>query len=362
MTSPRRVTAPFTRGRGERSAQPGPLALRLATPACLALLVACAPAARPIAPAEAAPRVDDPLAQLALEGRALAPLMTSELGRAFVASAAGLERPGPLALSVDAQGRVLTRAAVARLPAGERATSRAATPAEEQAFFYATRYGTPLAYARALDLLGQAGVRPAPGQRLADYGFGGLGQLRMLALLGFTATGIDADTQLGELYADAQGPYARGAVRVLIGSYPADPTLAREVHDLDVFLAKNTLKKGVIHPDRTPGKPEWRLELGVDDQAFLAAVHDALKPGGRFLIYNICPRPTPEGQPFVPWSDGRSPFTREQFGRAGFTVKAFDADDTAFVRTMGHLLRWDVDEQFDLQNNLSVLYTLVERR
>ncbi|MFZ5446894.1 MAG: class I SAM-dependent methyltransferase [Myxococcota bacterium] len=326
------------------------------------LLAACAAPVRPTPPLEVAPAVEDPLEQLALEGRALTPLMKSELGRAFVASASQLERPGPRSLFVDARGRVVTATKLEALPADERATFRAASPREQETFFYNTNHGTPLAYARAIDLLGQDGVPAGEGRRLADFGFGNVGQLRMLAQLGFSATGIDVNPQLGELYADAQGPYARGAVKVLIGRYPVEPALVGEVHDLDVFIAKNTLKKGYIHPDRPPGRPEWVIHLGVDDDTFLKTIHDALAPGGRFLIYNICPAPTPEGQPFVTWSDGRSPFTREQYARAGFKVKAFDVDDTEFVRTMGHLLRWDVGEDpFDLQHDLSVLYTLLER-
>jgi hypothetical protein len=239
------------------------------------------------------------------------------------------------------------------------------TPSEVAAYFYSTRYGSPLAYARAVDLLGQDGVQLGAGQRVADFGFGTLGQLRLFASLGVDALGIDVGAWLREIYSEPadQGAYGRGSVHYVLGRFPVDEQVREAVgQGLHVFIAKNTLKKGYVHPDRPPGKPEWVLSLGASDEVFLRAVHDALEPHGRFLIYNICPKPTPEGQPFVTWSDGRSPFTRAQYEAAGFHVKAFDVDDTTFVRELGHRLRWDVGEDaMDLKDNLSVLYTLLER-
>jgi hypothetical protein len=81
------------------------------------------------------------------------------------------------------------------------------------------------------------------------------------------------------------------------------------------------------------------------------------------LIYNICPAPTPPDKPFVPWSDGRSPFTREQWKQAGFEVVLFDRDDTAILRTFARALGWadDPDEPWDIEHDLSVLYTLTRR-
>ncbi|MDC0748163.1 hypothetical protein [Polyangium mundeleinium] len=64
----------------------------------------------------------------------------------------------------------------------------------------------------------------------------------------------------------------------------------------------------------------------------------------------------------MPWSDGRSPFPREAFTAAGFEVRVIDRDDTEAIRTIGRVLGWDQGEDaMDLQNDLSVLYTLVTR-
>jgi SAM-dependent methyltransferase len=324
------------------------------------LLVSCAtPRAVPAGNADA-------LEQLRLDAQALHPLMKSALGRAFLAGTSKLTRPTPRTLYQNPKtGRVVTKEGFERLDQAQRADLVQATPAEVDVFFYNTYHGTPLAYSRPMDLLGADGLEPTAHARVADFGFGSIGQLRMMASLGFVATGIDINPLLGALYGEPgdQGPFETGEVKVLIGKFPSDEILTKQLGTgLDVFIAKNTLKKGYIHPDRTPGKPEWVMHLDASDEEFLRAVHDALKPNGRFLIYNICPAPTPEGQPFVTWSDGRSPFTSEQFERAGFRVKAFDVDDTAFVREMGHRLRWDAgEEKMDLINDLSVLYTLVER-
>ena len=81
------------------------------------------------------------------------------------------------------------------------------------------------------------------------------------------------------------------------------------------------------------------------------------------MIYNICPDLTPPDKPFVPWSDGRSPFSKAAWEVAGFEVLAFDVDDTAAVNRMAHLLGWgdDPEEKWDIDHDLSVLFTLVRR-
>ncbi len=300
------------------------------------------------------------------EAKLLAPEMTSELGRRFLAASASLTAPAPRVLYSNTKTqRFFSEDAAARLPEAERRSLVKASYSEMAEFYYFTYHGSPLAYARAIDLLGAAGVEPSKGQSLADFGFGNIGQLRLLASLGFKTIGIDVAPFLGELYSypGDQGPYGPGRVNIVIGEFPEDTATVEALSGkLDVFLSKNTLKRGYIHPYRTPAKPEWVIHLGVTDEVFLNAIYKALKPGGKFMIYNICPALTPPDKPFVTWSDGRSPFSREQFAKAGFSVIAFDKDDTDFVRRMGRLLGWDSGpDAMDLDNDLSVLYTLVQK-
>ena len=152
-------------------------------------------------------------------------------------------------------------------------------------------------------------------------------------------------------------------MRLLEGRFPADPAIASAVGaGYDLVISKNVLKKGYIHPDR-PAEEKFLIQLGASDEVVLKSFFDALKPGGKMLVYNICPALTPPDKPFIPWSDGRSPFTRQQREAAGFTVTVLEQDDTAAVRVMGHALGWgdDPEEKWDLDHDLSVLYTLVER-
>ena len=95
---------------------------------------------------------------------------------------------------------------------------------------------------------------------------------------------------------------------------------------------------------------------------FVRALYDALKPGGRVLIYNICPAPSPPGQPYKKWADGRCPFARETWEAAGFRVVAFDRDDSEVIRQFAHALGWDQgDSPIDLKADLFARYSLMEK-
>jgi hypothetical protein len=99
------------------------------------------------------------------------------------------------------------------------------------------------------------------------------------------------------------------------------------------------------------------VHLGVDDASFVQAVHRLLKPGGYFLIYNLCPAHSQEK--YIPWADGRSPFARDLLESTGFTIIAFDENDDTAARSMGKALGWD--EQMDLEKDLFGVYTLARK-
>jgi SAM-dependent methyltransferase len=217
-----------------------------------------------------------------------------------------------------------------------------ATRSIDEARYYDGDVAAPLHYLPALDVASESGLALGPGARILDFGYGGIGQLRMLASLGFDVTGVDVKPALLALYSApgdtgvvpaAAGGNQAGRLRVLDGFFPTDGKLVAAIGgDYDLFVSKNTLKKGYIHPDR-PAPDAKLVHLGVDDVTFLRAVAALLRPGGSVLLYNVFV-PTPEGEPFQPMSDGRCPFPREAWEAAGFHLVALDVDDGAAMRAV----------------------------
>ena len=360
-----------------------------------ALLAAASVVRAQETPPAAKPPVQEVLRDEAVR---LAPLVQSPLGKAFLAAVPTL--PAVPARRVVYYNRA-TRAALSATEAAARGAEalEGYEPRElDEHFYYYTKYGTPLAFVRALDLVGQAGLASVDGRRLLDFGFGSIGQLRLLASLGAEVTGVEVDELLEKLYAEAGDtgliPHARapepgalggkagsgapggvagaeasqgasgsgspGRLRLLFGSFPSDSALvARVGSGYTLFISKNTLKRGYVHPEREVD-PRFLVHLEVDDATYLRAVHALLVPGGYFMIYNLSPAPSKPDEPYKPWSDGRSPFARAAFEAAGFRVLAFDADDTETARRLGKALGWDAD--MNLATDLFGTYTLVQKR
>jgi len=246
----------------------------------------------------------------------------------------------------------------------------------DETFYYYTRYGSPLAYSRAFDLLGNHVARHGnwfSGKKILDFGVGGIAPLRLMAIAGADAVGVDVDPVLPAYYSEPgdQGPVTGprdmipdavdGRVTLVKGSWPADPTVKTKVGGgYDLVISKNTLKMGYIHPAQEVDK-RMLIDLGANDEEFVKNVAEIVKPGGFFLIYNLSPAQNPDK--YIPWADGRCPFDRLLLEAAGFEVVEFDKDDSEAARKLGKALNWDEgDSPMDLEHDLFAQYTLLRRK
>jgi hypothetical protein len=281
---------------------------------------------------------------LPAEARKLQPLARSDLGRAFLKAAESTPSYAPRTVYRRGKAREwLDEAAFAKLAAAERATWKPMTIDEET--YQGLFYGSPLAYLLPLERLGGVGFGTLWGKRVADFGHGGIGQLRLFAELGAEAVGIDVDPLQPVLYSAPgdQGPIGKagGSVKLVHGRFPADPKVVAAVGGgYDLFLSKNTLKRGYIHPAQKVD-PRMLVDIGGDDTVFLKAVAEALKPGGWFVIYNLSPAPNAAGKPYIPWADGRCPFSAADLAAAGFETLVRDAVEDQPARALGVALGWD---------------------
>ena len=303
---------------------------------CASALLAGAPVAEQSAaqaePAPAPAKVTDKMKRDAV---AIDSIVQAGLAKAFLAATPKLAEPEARTVYRNREkGLALSKRAYEALGADEKAsfTAREFPPA----FYYETGYGSPLVYARVLDL---AAPHLARGERpkLLDFGYGTIGQLQLLAHCGFDAHGVDVEPVFPALYSEPgdTGAIGSGSVAVHLGQWPADEALRSAIGGgYSLITSKNTLKNGYIHPSPPAGQtvdPKKMVRLGVSDEEFLARVHDALAPGGVFVIYNICPPQNPPDQAYIPWADGTSPFSRAMFEKAGFEVLSFDVRDDAWV-------------------------------
>jgi hypothetical protein len=303
---------------------------------------------------------------LPAEARKVQPLARSALGRAFLKAAESAPPYAPRTVYRRGQARDwLNAATFAQLTAADRAGWTPVTIEEDT--YQGLFYGSPLAYLLPLERLGGTGFGGLRGKRVADFGHGGIGQLRLFAELGAEAVGIDVDPLQPVLYAAPtdQGPLgnAGGSVKLVHGRFPADPKAVAAVGGgYDLFLSKNTLKRGYIHPAEKVN-PRLLVNLGVDDPAFLKAVALALKSGGWLVIYNLTPAPNAAGKPYRPMADGRCPFSVEDLAAAGFETLVRDAVDDRAGRALGAALGWNKPPvNMKLEDDLFALFTIARKK
>ena len=317
-------------------------------------------------PAAAAAPDTSAVGELREQAIALEPLVKTSAVQAFLDSTRALPFPGSRTVYMDSSRTRFYSESQARA-LGDESKARLISRTLDDKFYYNTRYGTPLAYARPLDLVAQQGVKSFAGWHIVDFGYGGIGHLRLLASLGAHVVGVDVDPLLPVLYSQPgdQGavPGRGGKITLVNGRFPADVSVASQVGGgYDLFLSKNTLKHGYIHPTR-PVDKRMLVDLGVDDSTFVVAVRTILKPGGYAMIYNLSPALSKPDQPYHPWSDGHDPFPRTLWEHAGFEVIAYDEVDDEAARAMGKALRWDEgDGAMDLAHDLFAHYTLARKK
>lgn len=310
-------------------------------------------------------------AKVRAEAEKLKPLTRSELGRKFLDGAKLLPETKPITLHLNrAERRWLTAEQFAALPDAPK------TGFEERAlgedFYYSTRYGSPVTYARALDLIASSGAKPPmlslSGARVMDFGCGSLGQARMMAASGAKVVGVDVDPMLAALYArpEDQGampaldPSTSGHVSLVIGNWPEQAAARDAVGGrFDLIISKNTLKMGYVHPSQDVDK-RMLLNLNVSDEEFVKAAFEALAPGGLLVIYNLSPAPAKPGEKYIPWAEGKCPFARELFEKAGFKVLKFDEPDHDAGRAMFEALGYPVKNAAG-EDDIFAEYTIVQR-
>lgn len=315
------------------------------------------------------------VARIQRDAAALRPLVTSEVAKRFLDAAASLPAIETRTLHRDPSGRWLSKAEVEALPEEQRKAIKSIPMNEDR--YYNTKYGSPLAYVRALDLAATCGAAPAfsslEGARVLDYGYGTVGHLRLMASLGAHATGVDVDPFLTALYGEApdtgpvpgHGGAPDGSITLAHGRFPADAAAKETVEagrqggGYHLITSKNTLKNGYINPAE-PVDRRLLVDLGVGHGAFVRALYDLLEPGGLVVIYNLSPAPSKKGEEYKPWADGRCPFKRELWEDAGFTIIAFDENDDAAARALGRALGWDKGGM-NLESDLFGLYTIVQK-
>ncbi|MFG0304908.1 MAG: class I SAM-dependent methyltransferase [Phycisphaerales bacterium JB040] len=306
----------------------------------------------------------------AREAEALAELAETEAARAWLGEAAHLPEVPQRTVHISFRPkRAYTAAQYEALPESEREGLREKVCNAESGY-YDTFYGTPLAYLRALDLAAahMGGDEPFEweGVRILDFGYGQMGQLRMLAQRGAHAVGVDIDPILAAIYSEPgdTGPVERdggkdGSVTLHHGAWPNEPEMVEAVEEAggdgyDLIVSRNLLKRGYVAP--IDGS-DAMVDLGGTASETLARFHDTLAPGGVFVIYNIGGEPDPSR----PWTDIACPWPAELLKDAGFEVLAYDVNEDAPARAVGRALGWDLGERPMDLTQLFGTYTILRR-
>lgn len=308
------------------------------------------------------------LERIRAEAAALAPLVQSDLARTFLAVADDL-RPVE---ARDIHYRRADRAAMTpeqfeAAPESEREGFEPMTIDWRQ---YYGLFSTPLAWSRPLDVLASRGFDSVDGKRILDFGFGNVGQLRMLASMGAHTVGVEIPGIHSAMYRleSDTGPVDRapeagdgpdGSIHLAFGFWPGGAGVRDAAGaGFDLIMSKNVLKLGYIHPQQE-ADPRTLVHLGVDDETFIRALWDSLNPGGFVLIYNLYPEQPADR--YLPWAHGENPFDKALWEAVGFEVVAWNEPDHAAIHALGRALGWDQQNPERFERDFNAMFTLLRR-
>ena len=232
--------------------------------------------------------------------------------------------------------------------------------------YYATNYGSPIAYATALACAADAGMESFNYKRILDIGYGQLGQLEMLARCGAEVDGVEVDPVMYILYGSTRltdrvvaKDGTKGSVTLHMGEWFSDWNLRKEVGEgFDLILARNVLKHGYVQPEEPMANFD-PIDVGGDPETGALRLFEALRPGGIVVVYNLGGGPwrLDDGSYNAP-ADVRDPFGIEAWEAAGFEVLHFQTNGSQLMREVGEALGWGTPEELSSYN---VLYTVVRR-
>lgn len=299
---------------------------------------------------------DPTLHELVEQAAALEPLVTSDAALELLAAVEQLPPIEPTRIYRAPGGYLApahTRAEYEALDADARAGLQPVSV--DTRLWYHTFYGSPLASIRAYDLAAGFGIDSFENKRVLDFGFGSIGQLELLVRSGADVVGVEVMPALRALYAGT----GRVGLELVFGHWPADADVIEAVGTgFDLFLSKNTIKRGYITPP-VEVAPGYLLDFGVVQSVFLERLFAALRPGGIAMFYNLGGKPAGEGEAYLPPTDIASPWSRATYEEVGFEVLALDQDDTEVAREFGFALGWEAS--MDLETSLFANVTVLRR-
>jgi hypothetical protein len=201
------------------------------------------------------------------DANALSPLAATDLGKKFLRATEALPTVAPRTVYRDDNTREYFSPSEAAALPEERRKKFASIELDEYHYYY-TKYGSPVAYLRALELANGHGLTEVSHANVLDFGYGSIGHLRLLASLGANVVGVDPDSYLDALYSETsdQGavPAARpiyrgaaGSVTLAYGRWPTTAAIAQKVAGkgpYQLIFSKNTLKRGYLKPERRAQK------------------------------------------------------------------------------------------------------------